>query len=272
MRKYNDTGDTCTMILIMLATILIISILLICGDKGSKSIITTTLNACFVLLSIFWIYRGGNPVPITLISCAAISLVVLYYQNEGGVKSHISLVSIAAVFLLVIPLIYIFALNSHGQGFPPEEYEITDSNGYTRNIGVSMLSLQISTMIIALVGVLLDTSVAIVSSIFEISANNKKLTLYELMQASFTVSKAILATSIHTIFYIYIAEFTTLFIQYLNDYSFVAVLNGKSLAKEIISISVSGIGCCLVVPVATVLGSVFITRHHAYQGKQPTRR
>ena len=83
------------------------------------------------------------------------------------------------------------------------------------------------------------------------------------MKASFIVSKAILATSIHTIFYIYIAEFMTLFIQYLNDYLFAAVLNSKSLAKEIISISVSGIGCCLIVPVATVLGSVFITRHHS---------
>ena len=47
-----------------------------------------------------------------------------------------------------------------------------------------MLALQISTMIIALIGVLLDTSVAIVSSIFEISANNKKLTLYELMKVT----------------------------------------------------------------------------------------
>lgn len=251
------------MILMVLTALLIALILLVCGEKGSKSIITTTLNAGFVLLSVFLIYKGFHPIPVTLFSCLTISLVVLYYQNEGGIKSHISLISILCVFIIVIPFICIFAFKSHGQGFPPEEYEITDSNGYSRNIDVSMLALQISTMIIALIGVLLDTSVAIVSSIFEISANNKKLTLYELMKASFIVSKAILATSIHTIFYIYIAEFMTLFIQYLNDYSFAAVLNSKSLSKEIISISVSGIGCCLIVPVATVLGSVFITRHHS---------
>lgn len=250
------------MILITLTAILIVSILLICGEKGSKSIITTSINGVFLLSSIFLIYNGVSPILVTLISCIIISFITLYYQNEGGIKAHISLISIFIVFVLMVPIIYWFALQSHGQGFPPEEYEITDSNGYTRNIGISMLSLQISTMLIALIGVLLDTSVAIISSVFEISANNKGLTTTELMKSSFVVSKSILATSIHTIFYIYIAEYLTLFIQYVSDYSFVTVLNSKSLAKELISISLSGIGCCFVVPIATILAVIFIKKFH----------
>jgi uncharacterized membrane protein len=74
------------------------------------------------------------------------------------------------------------------------------------------------------------------------------------------VSKAVLATSIHTIFYIYIAEFLTLFIQYLSDYSLITVLNSASLSRELITISVSGLGCCLVVPVTTVLAAWAIHR------------
>ncbi len=250
------------MILIILTGILIASILLICGEKGAKSIITTAMNGGLLLAAIFLIYNGASPIFITLISCMIISLITLYYQNEGGIKAHIALISIVAVFIVMIPIIYWFALNSHGQGFPPEEYEVTDSNGYTRNIAISMLTLQISTMIIALVGVLLDTSVAIISSVFEISANNKGLTLPQLMKSSFVVSKSILATSIHTIFYIYIAEYLTLFIQYISEYSFVTVLNSKSLAKELISVSLSGIGCCLVVPAATILAAIFIKKKH----------
>ncbi len=250
------------MILITLTVILIILILLICGEKGSKSIITTAMNGSLLLVAIFLIYSGISPIPVTLASCIIISLITLYYQNEGGIKAHLSLISIVVIFILMVPVIYLFAANSHGQGFPPEEYEVTDSNGYTRNIGISMLSLQISTMIIALVGVLLDTSVAIISSVFEISANNKGLTTTQLMKSSFVVSKSILATSIHTIFYIYIAEYLTLFIQYISEYSLVTVLNSKSLAKELISISLSGIGCCLVVPVATILAATFIKKIH----------
>ena len=57
----------------------------------------------------------------------------------------------------------------------------------------------------------------------------------------------------HTIFYIYIAEYLTLMIQYVDEYSFSRLINSQSFGAEFISISISGIGCCLVVPVATML-------------------
>ena len=77
------------------------------------------------------------------------------------------------------------------------------------------------------------------------------------------VGKSILATSIHTIFYVYIAEYMTLIIQYLTDYPLRYVLNSQSLAGELISVSVSGIGCCLTVPVSAVLSVFFLKREAA---------
>ena len=50
----------------------------------------------------------------------------------------------------------------------------------------------------------------------------------------------------------------TLMIQYITDYSFSYVINSKSLAGEFVSVSLSGIGCCLIVPVTAVLGSILI--------------
>ncbi|MDD7019159.1 YibE/F family protein [Hornefia butyriciproducens] len=248
------------MILGILTAILIILILLISGDKGSRSIVTTVLNAGLLLAAIFLINRGASPVPVTIGCCVLITGITLYYQNEGGVKSRASFLSVLTVILIMIPLVYWFALHANASGIPGEQYEITDSNGYTRNIGISMLSLQISIMFIALIGTVIDTAVAITAAIYEIRANNKDLPLRALIESSFTVSKAVLSTSIHTIFYIYIAEYMTLFIQYLTDYSFATVLNSLSLSRELITISISGIGCCLVVPVATVLGAIMVTR------------
>ena len=48
--------------LIALTVILIALILLLCGDRGAKSIVTTVIQASFLLAAIFLIYRGLPPV------------------------------------------------------------------------------------------------------------------------------------------------------------------------------------------------------------------
>jgi len=246
--------------LIALTAVLFISIFIICGDKGTKSIISTVMNAILLLAAIFLIYKGMSPVLVTVAMCVMITVVTLFYQNEVNIKSKVAFFSVLAVIVIMVPLIYYMAIHANAAGIPSENYEVTDSNGYTRNIDVSMLSLQISVMFIALIGTVIDTAVAITSSIYEIRANSPEISLADLTASSFKVSKAVMATSIHTIFYIYIAEYMTLLIQYMTDYSLAYVINSESFARELISVSISGIGCCLVVPVATIAGAAFINK------------
>lgn len=242
--------------LIALGIILMILILLICGDRGSKSIITTIGNGLILLAAVFLIFKGLNPLLVTGIACLLVSCVILFYQNETDVKSKIAFVSVVVVLAALIPLVYYFAEGSNTQGFNSEQYEITDANGYTRNIDMNMLSLQISVMLIALIGTVIDISIAITTSVYEISRHNPDISRTQLMRSAMTVSKAVLSTSMHTIFYIYMAEYLTLIIQYVGEYSFVRLINSKSFAGEFISISMSGIGCCLIVPITTALSVI----------------
>ena len=179
--------------LIALTAVLFILIFIICGDKGTKSIVSTAMNAVLLLLAIFLIYRNFNPILVTIGMCVLITVVTLFYQNEVNIKSKVAFFSVLAVIVIMIPLVYLMAHGANGEGFSPENYEITDSNGYTRNIDVSMLSLQISIMFIALIGTVIDTAVAITSSIYEIRSNNLELPLPDLMKSSFTVSKAVMS-------------------------------------------------------------------------------
>ncbi len=249
--------------LIVLTMILIVLILLICGDKGSKSILSTAINAGILLLAVFLIYRGLPPVLVTVCACILCACITLFVPEEADVKSKTALLSVALVILAVVPFVYYIAGRASIQGFTSEQYEITDSNGYTRNIGIDMLSLQISVMIIALIGAVTDIAVAITSSIYEIHKSNENLTKTQLLASAFSVSRAVLSTSIHTIFYIYIAEYMTLMIQYAGEYSFVKLINSKSFCQEFISISISGIGCCLVVPVSALLMTWVLEREKA---------
>ena len=239
--------------LVALLCILVALILLFTGDRGAKSIVTTAIHACLLIVAIFLMYRGVAPLLVTAVTCLAISAVTMFYQNEGDNKSRIAFASVVIVILLLIPVVFWFASGANAEGFNDAQYEITDTNGYTRNIGIDMLQLQISVMLIALIGTVIDIAIAITSSICEIHASVGKLSFGQLIETGFTTSRAILNTSIHTIFYIYIAEYLTLMIQYVDEYSFSRLINSQSFGAEFISISISGIGCCLVVPVATLL-------------------
>ena len=246
--------------LVVLLAVLVALILIFTGDRGAKSIVTTAIHAGLLVIAIFLMYRGLSPILVTAAVCTAISAVTMFYQNEGDQKSRIAFVSVVVVILVLIPVVFWFADTVNAEGFNDAQYEITDTNGYTRNIGMNMLHLQISVMLIALIGTVIDIAIAITSSICEIHESVGRLTLGQLLASGFTASRAILNTSIHTIFYIYIAEYLTLMIQYVDEYSFARLINSQSFGAEFISISISGIGCCLVVPVATLLTAWYLTK------------
>jgi uncharacterized membrane protein len=246
--------------LIILAVVLFILILLICGEKGSKSIVTTAVDAIGILLMLFFIDRGVPVFLVTAVTCLAVTAITLFYQNEVNVKSVIAFWSVVLVTAITLPFLFWLVKTASASGFNAEQFEITDSNGFSRNIAVSMPSLQVCVMVVALLGVLIDTSVAITSSVYEIRQSSPSITPGELMKSSFTVGKDILSTSIHTIFYIYAAEYMTLMMIYASKYSFEYVINSKSLAGEFISVAMSGAGCCLIVPVTSILAARVIFR------------
>ena len=88
--------------LIALTAILFILIFIICGDKGTKSIISTVMNAVLLLLAIFLIYRNFNPMLVTIACCVMISVVTLFYQNEVNIKSKVAFLSVLVVIIVEI--------------------------------------------------------------------------------------------------------------------------------------------------------------------------
>lgn len=246
--------------LIILGILLPCLILLFSGDQGSKSIISTVLNAIGLLIAIFLMYKGINPILVTALSCIYICAVTIFYQNEVNVKSKISFISVLLVLCIMVPVIYYTADISSIQGFTKEQYEITDSNGYSRDIDINMIYVQICVMIIALIGTVIDIAVAVASSMYEIYNNNPDIKKNQLFIAGMNVGKDVLSTSIHTIFYIYIAEYLTLMLQFTESYSFAKMINSKAFCQEFITIAISGIGCCLILPIVTLVGVALLTR------------
>lgn len=239
--------------LIKLSIVLIALILIFCGNKGAKSIATTVINISVLALYIYLIYKGVNPALVTIPISIIFIYSILIYQNEEDIKARIALASVISVIILIIPLVYILSQKLACHGISEFQYEITDSNGYTRNIGINMLLIQNSILIISLIGIMCDTAMAISSSIFEINKKTISIDRRDMIKASDEISRYVLSTSIHTIFYIYMAEFMTLIMQFVKNMSFSEMLNSSSFAEGILSITISGCGSLLVIPITRMI-------------------
>ena len=246
--------------LVLLSIILIGLILIVCGDKGAKSIVTTVTSFVLLLCAVTLIYKGLNPLIVTFVLSMLCAGLILFYQNEVNQKSKVSMLCVVLVFLILLPIVWYIASGAGSEGFSGEQYEITDSNGYSRNIDINMLYIQISVMMIALIGTIVDAVVAITSTVYEIHASSPEITTEGLIKSGFSVGKSVLNTSMHTIFYIYIAEYMTLMLQYVQDYSFIDMINSKSFSQEFLSISISGLGICLAIPVVVLMSVHFVTK------------
>ncbi|QIB70155.1 YibE/F family protein [Aminipila butyrica] len=248
--------------LIVLLIILMAAILLIGGERTAKSLVTLGFNSLLLLCTIFAINRGLHPLLCTLTACILISLVTLFYQNEVNIKSKLAFAAVLLVIALMLPVIFHLVSLSNIQGFPVDQLAIQDSNGYSRNIHRNMVYIQISVVLMVFIGAIIDTALAVASALYEVHLNNPGLSRGRLFQSGIHMGRDILSSTINTLFFIYIAEYLTLFIQFMNDSTFAQMINSKQFCQEFLSITLSGAGCILIIPVAALLGALLYGREH----------
>lgn len=247
--------------LIILTFVFIGLILLVGGDRTAKSLITLGFNAFVLLCTIFAINIGINPIISTIMSCIVISVITLFYQNEVNIKTKLAFISVVIVIAILFLMIFKLTSSSNIQGFPLDQLSVRDSNGYSRNINRNMLFIQISVVLMVFIGAIIDTALAVTSALYEVYHHNPDLSKQKLFQSGIGIGRDILSSTVNTLFFIYIAEYLTLFIQFVNDYSFSQMINSKQFCQEFISISLSGIGCILIIPIAALLGAWFYKDH-----------
>lgn len=243
--------------LLGLSLVLILLIFISCGDKGSKSIITTLGFSILLLIYLKLIAAGISPYAATTIVVVCQLALILFFQNEKTSETYISFAAVTITLLILLPLAFYFTYSGCIQGFNPLEYEITDSNGYTRNVNLNMEAIEVSILIIALIGATVDSSIATTSSIMEIFSHCNNLSLTEGLAIGKTVGSSILSTSIHTVFYIYMAEYLTLFIEYADSFSFANMINSKSFSQGFLSMAIVSIGCSAVIPISVFLCMIY---------------
>ncbi|MGF0032974.1 YibE/F family protein [Bariatricus sp. SGI.154] len=235
----------------ILAVVFFLLLLLVGGERGAVSLIALMGNILVFIAAVIAMSIGLPVILITILASIGVNSITILYQNGTNKKSAAALISVGIVMALLMCLVIWIGGRMHIGGLNEIELNSDLSLYYSFAIRVNMRKVCIAMIMIGLLGAVMDTAVAISSSLYEVYEHKPELTVSELFHSGITVGKDVLATTLNTLYFAYIGE-ALMLLLYLREYqySLVSILNSKAFLQEFTCIMVSAIGCVLIIPIS----------------------
>jgi uncharacterized membrane protein len=246
----------------LLLITLFILMAIIGGKRGIKAFFSLGLNFLTLFIMIILIALNVDPLKITIVGSIIICSITIFFINGFNKKTISSFVSVILVVILTMLIVYKIAADAKIQGFSIEQSETIAY--LSLQIKLDFTKIVVCEFLIGLLGAIIDISISIASSMYEIYTNKLFTSKRSLLVSGIDIGKDILGTMINTLLFAFIAGFMTLVIWFNKfNYSFADILNNKVFAAEILQILCSGIGIVLIIPVTAFITSriLFRTRH-----------
>lgn len=241
--------------------ILLIFMLFIGGERGAKSFITLVCNIFIGTVSIFLLLVGVHPFIIIPVSSLLFCLLTIKFQNGLNSKTVSSFLAVIFVCIFSCFIIYYFCIHAHIGGFNEIEMQEEEVFFLAAAVKFKMVNLLMVSLVWGQLGAIIDTSMAISSSLHEIHIHNPNYSTGRLIFEGMIIGKDILGTTINTLAFVFLGESLMLFIYYRTYvYSFETIINSSSFFQEIFSLLLSSIGCLMIIPLTSLIFSV-ICKH-----------
>ncbi|MEE1281738.1 MAG: YibE/F family protein [Acutalibacteraceae bacterium] len=245
--------------LVVLLVIVFIAMVILFGKrKGVASVaalIVTLLNVVFMFIPMLI-----NGVPAILAAIIVVLLSTFYTMvalNGFCMKSYIATfcctacTAFAGLLAWLVSLIWgVSTLNTP---------EIEDLLFVTENTGFRIDNLLTAGILIASMGAVMDTCMSIVSSLFELKAQNLSMTTKQLLQSGMNIGKDIMGTMTNTLILAFAGSSINLvLIYYMYCMPAISLLNTDFIIVEIVKGIISSMAVVLSIPVATFMTSRLI--------------
>lgn len=238
----------------ILLIILFILMTVIGGGRGLKSFFTLFLNFIMLFVMLTLISINLDPIKVTIVICIIISFITLFFINGFNIKTISSLLSVTLVVFITMLITYNIGNSAKIQGFGNEQAEaISYLSLYVQlNFG----KIVICEMLIGLLGAVIDVSISISSSMYEIYKSSTFVTRHTIFISGMNIGKDILGTMTNTLLFAYISSFMTLLIYFSEThYTIISILNTKVFCSDVFQSLCSGIGIILVIPITAFITS-----------------
>lgn len=238
----------------ILAGIFFFLIIIIGEERGVNSILSLLGNIGVLLISIYMMCNGSNPILISILASIILSVIILFGQNGINEKTKTSFIAVQLVILLMISASMITGSKTAIKGYNDLDVYEEDAMYLSTDINVNMTDVQIALIIFGILGAIVDTSIAISTSVYEVHRNNENLTAAELFKSGIVMGKDIIGTTANTLLFTCIGESMMMFMLFKNfNYSFEKIINSKAMFQQFIFTIFGGLGCVIIIPITAVL-------------------
>lgn len=238
----------------VLGLILLISILIIGGDRGGMSLVALCGNLFFLSMGI-WLMAEGVPVFLVIILIGAIvSYITLFYQNGSNIKTWSAFIAVLVTMSVLVFVVQGVIWGSRAGGLNEIQSAGEEVLYYDMNLDISMQKVQVSVILLSTLGAVIDMAFTVTASLYEVKSHKPDMTNKELIESGIRVGKDVIGTTINTLLFAYFGE-SLLLLSYLkmrND-SLEFLLNSKILFQSCASMLLGAIACVLVMPISTVI-------------------
>ena len=237
--------------ILFLSILLLVLMMIVGGDRGAKSFVSLVCNVVILILGVFLITKGINPILITVIGTIVFCQITLLFQNGHNEKTYGAIVAVILVILLLSVMIFVLGSKTKFGGYNELDLSSDLSMYLSPDVNINMNELMVCTIVISLLGAIMDTAMAITSSLYEFNNINNELTTKQLVTMGFNVGRDILGTTVNTIFFASIGESMMISILFIKfKYSLENLINSKAFFQNISLMLLSNIGCLLIIPIS----------------------
>lgn len=254
--SYNRSNN-----LYLLAFIFIISVIIIGGIKGVKSLVALifTLTCCIFLLIPLMI-KGVSPVGTSIFIAILSTIVTLLLVSGFNIKTISAIIGTTLGICISGGLTYIFGNSSNLSGVNISEAE--NIFFIAERTGLKMHGILFAGILIASLGAIMDVAMSISSSINEIYSHNSNLSINKLFLSGMNIGKDIIGTMTNTLILAFTGGSIGVLLLVFSYYMpYIKLINLDLLGTEILQGLTGSIGIVLSVPTTALVSSYLCKKY-----------
>ncbi|MCL1949507.1 MAG: YibE/F family protein [Turicibacter sp.] len=228
------------------------------GKRGVLSALGLVFTiGCVIFLLIPLITAGFPIVPMTLLVLGLVTVATIFLlagltpKGVASILGCLSGVMVAALFAYVAG--NLARINGYNLGNYRAIFHLAE--------GTRMEGLFISSVLVASIGAVMDTSMSVASAMEEVKLADPQISRKELFRAGFNVSRDVMGTMSSTLILAFIGGSLSLIIfMYARDVSFNQFINNDEITMEIIKGLAGSFGIVLASPLTALISTELLTR------------
>lgn len=234
---------------------------------GGKKGIGALLGLIFTLICIWYVLipcyiRGFSTIAVTVAMIGLTTTVALILLNGFSLKTLCSILGCVMGVIVAASLAAIVGSITPMSGFNMPEAENLILYGAEK--GMKIKGLMVCGVLISALGAVMDVSLGITSSMWEIHQHNPKLTLKQFFHAGMRIGKDAMGTMANTLILAFAgSSLNMLILVQTYDIPFLQLINTDYMCIEIIQSIAGAMGILLTVPIVAFLCSYFMTKKSA---------